>query len=427
MQVLRFRVFNPHRRKQRDDIIVQELEPARPRPGAQRTTIVQPSPAAGMRSSTPRSWKKIWLQLHWYVGLFGGALFVLTSLTGSLLVFYKTIDEWLNPDQLIRTPGNARPLSEILAGAQAAHPEWSAPDTLIFPLHDRDTFHAWFKDPAVAPTGEHWHVVAVDPSTARPLSDRRWGAFFVSVIYELHQELLLGRPGEIFVGIMALFLLLSVISGLYLWWPKPGKLRRALTFQPGNSLIRTHYDLHKLTGLAGAMLLTLLALTGFYLEFPNVVTPVVRWFSPVGDASPEGQPQSELQAGVSKIPLEQAVAIAHMTFPDAQTMWIGLPQHERDSYSVGLRQPGEVRQAGGQTEVWIDQYSGIVRRITDWRRFTRGETFLSWLFPLHNGEAFGLAGRWMVFAAGFTPLLLYGTALRMWWLKRDAHRRRREH
>jgi uncharacterized iron-regulated membrane protein len=359
------------------------------------------------------------------VGLLGGALFVLTSLTGSFLVFYKAIDEWLNPAQLIRTSGNEQPLSEILAGAQSAHPDWSSPDTLIFPLHNRDSFHAWFKDQTPPLAEDRWHVVAIDPSTARPLSDRRWGSFLVSIIYELHQELLLGKPGEVIVGIMALLLLLSIGTGLYLWWPKPGKLRRALTFQTSGSPIRNHYDLHKLTGLAGAVLLTLLALTGFYLEFPRVVSPVVSWFSPVRDLSPE-QPQSEFQPGMKKIPVEQAIAIARTTFPDAQPMWIGLPQHERDSYSVGLRQPGEVRQAGGETEVWIDQYSGLVRRITDWRQFTGGETFLSWLFPLHNGEAFGLTGRWLIFVTGFTPLLLYGTALRMWWLKRDARRRRRE-
>lgn len=407
-------------------MIVQELKPIRPRSGAQRPTDVYPTPVVEASSSSRRSWKKFWLQAHLYIGLFGGALFVLTSLTGSLLVFYKTIDEWMNPDQLIRTSGSERPLNEILAGARKAHPEWSAPDTLIFPLHDRDSYHAWFKDPASASVEDQWHVVAVDPSTAQALSDRRWGAFFVSFMYELHQELLLGKSGETFVGIMALFLLLSIISGLYLWWPKPEKLRRALTFQSGGSLIRTHYDIHKLTGLAAAMLLSLLALTGFYLEFPTVVTSVVKWFSPVRDLSSEGQPRSEVQKGVSPIQPEQAVAIAGTTFPDAQPMWIGLPQHEEDSYSVGLRQPGEVRQAGGQTEVWIDQYSGTVRRVTDWRLFTRGETFLSWLFPLHNGEAFGLTGRWIVFAAGFTPLLLYATALRMWWLKRDAHRRRRD-
>lgn len=406
-------------------MIVQERKPARPRSGVPRPTAVHPAPAADTLPSFRRSWTKLWLRLHLYVGLFGGALFVLTSLTGSLLVFYKSLDEWLNPEQLIRTVGTDQPLSEIVAGARTAHPDWSPPDTLIFPLHERDTFHAWFKDPAAAPPDERWHVVAVDPSTARPLSDRQWGTFFVSFIYEVHQELLLGKPGEVFVGILALFLLLSVGSGLYLWWPSPGKLRRALTFQPDGSLIRQHYDLHKLTGLVGAILLTLLALTGFYLEFPDAVTSVVQWFSPVRETGPEDQPRSELQAGVSNILPEQAVAIARAAFPDARPMWMGLPQHAQDSYSVGLRQPGEVRQAGGQTEVWIDQYSGAVLRAQDWREFTGGETFLAWLFPLHNGEAFGLTGRWLILVAGLTPLLLYVTALRMWWLKRDAHRRRR--
>lgn len=404
---------------------VQGLQPARIHPRSPRPHNATTAPAAPANSNAGKSLKKLWLQVHLYVGLIGGALFMLTSLTGSLLVFYKTIDEWLNPEQVIRTVGTDQPLSDIVAGARTAHPDWSPPDTLIFPLHERDTFHAWFKDPAAASPEERWHVVAVDPSTARPLSNRQWGSFFVSFIYELHQELLLGKPGEVFVGILALFLLLSIGSGLYLWWPSPGKLRRALTFQSDGSLIRQHYDLHKLTGLAGAILLTLLALTGFYLEFPTAVTSVVRWFSPVRDLSPEEQPRSEWQVGVPRIPPEQVIEIAHATFPDARAMWIGLPQHARDSYSVGLRQPGEVRQAGGQTEVWIDQYSGAVLQVQDWRQFTGGETFLAWLFPLHNGEAFGLTGRWLILVAGFMPLLLYVTALRMWWLKRDAHRRRR--
>ncbi|MBK8379027.1 MAG: PepSY domain-containing protein [Nitrospira sp.] len=110
----------------------------------------------------------MWLNLHLYIGLLGGALFVLTSLTGSLLVFYKTIDEWMNPEQLIRTAGSDQSLSDIVAGARTVHPDWSPPDTLIFPLHERDTFHDWFKDPAATPPEERWHVVAVDPSTARP-------------------------------------------------------------------------------------------------------------------------------------------------------------------------------------------------------------------------------------------------------------------
>ena len=165
-------------------MIVQELKPARPRPAAQRTATARPDLPAGMLTPTPRPLKKQWLRLHLYVGLFGGALFVLTSLTGSFLVFYKAIDEWLNPDQLLSPPGSARPLSDILAAAQSAHPEWSAPETLIFPLHDRDSFHAWFKAPAAAPADEQWHGSSASPHPAflgmRRSSSLRSGVVFAS-------------------------------------------------------------------------------------------------------------------------------------------------------------------------------------------------------------------------------------------------------
>lgn len=77
--------------------------------------------------------------------------------------------------------------------------------------------------------------------------------------------------------------------------------------------------------------------------------------------------------------------------------------------------------------VWLDQYSGVLLKVRDWQAFTVGETFVAWLFPLHNGEAFGLIGRWIVFFAGLIPLVLYVTALRMWWIKRQAHQRQKRH
>lgn len=41
---------------------------------------------------------------------------------------------------------------------------------------------------------------------------------------------------------------------------------------------------------------------------------------------------------------------------------------------------------------WVEQAVAVARQI-----FPEGELkFLAWLFPLHNGEAFGLTGRWLV-------------------------------
>jgi uncharacterized iron-regulated membrane protein len=388
--------------------------------------IVSTEGAGSLVQTSRRAWRKFWLTLHLYVGLCAGGLFVLSSLTGSLLVFYKTIDEWLNPDQLLVRPLESfLPLDQIVESAQAAHPEWPALENLTYPRHNRDTFQAWFRFPSAAPSTSHWQVLAIDPYSGRVLSERQWGRYFVSFVYELHKSLLLEETGETIVGLLACVLFLSVGTGIYLWWPAKGQLRRAFSFKTGSSAIRRQYDLHKLSGISAALILLMLAGTGFYLTFPDPVTSTVKLFATIREMPQESEPRSAPASAVQRLPAAEAVAIAQRILPEATVMWIGFPSRPDDVFTVGLRQRGEVREAEGLSQVWIDQYSGTVLRLQDWQAFTTGETFIAWLFPLHNGEAFGLPGRWIVFLTGFAPSVLYLTALRMWWLKRQAHRRQR--
>jgi len=369
--------------------------------------------------------KKLWLNLHLYLGLFGGGLFVLMSLTGSFLVFYKTIDEWLNPT-LVTTSGEGsyRPLNEIVTAARGAGPIGGVLDSVEWPSHNRGVFIAWYNVQISSDDEVRWIQVAIDPYTGAVLTkDREWGGYAVSFIYELHQSLLINTVGETILGFVAILLLVSIGTGVYLWWPRPGRLRQAVTFTSGGSRIRRQYEWHRLTGFYGGIFLGMLAFTGIYLEFGEYVVSIVRLFSPVQEYPDDGELRSHLNPGVLALSVEQAVALATQVFPDGEVRYLGLPHDDQGVYDIAIHQPGEIRETSGQGRVWIDQYSGAVLKVRDWQTFTAGETFLAWLFPLHNGEAFGLVGRWIVFFAGFIPLLLYVTALRMWWLKRQAHRR----
>lgn len=381
-----------------------------------------------VQSALRSSFKQFWLRMHLYLGLFGGALFVLMSLTGSFLVFYKAIDEWLHPTQLTTTgTGMIRPLNEIVAVAQAAGPPRGWLDNIEFPSDDRDVFHAWHKAPGVRLDQFRWYQVTIDPYSGTVLGrDREWGESLVSVVYMLHASLLLDDLGETIVGFVAIALLLSIGTGVYLWWPSLSRIRRAFICTSRGSVIRRYYEWHKLSGFYSAIVLGMLAFTGMYLEFSEYVVPVVRLFSPVQEFSEEEVLPSLPMSGARPLPVEQAVARASQVFPEGKLRSISLPQGNGGVYQFIFRQPGEVRRSSGQSEVWLDQYSGAVIKVRDWRTFTAGDTFMSWLFPLHNGEAFGLIGRWIVFACGFVPLILYVTALRMWWLKRAAHRRQNQ-
>jgi uncharacterized iron-regulated membrane protein len=371
--------------------------------------------------------RRLWLGVHLYLGLFGGALFVLMSLTGSFLVFYKAIDEWLNPI-LLTTSGSGpyKPLNEVVETAQAAAPSGGWLDSLELPFHEREVFKAWHKVPTDRVDQFRWYLVTIDPYTGSVLSrDREWGTYLVSFIYELHESLLIDELGRTLVGCVAIFLLVSIGTGVFLWWPCSGRVRQAFLPVTGGSRIRRHYQWHKLTGAYSAIVLTVLAFTGVYLAFPTYVTPLVSVFSPVDEPGDEGFVQSHPVSGVPPLSAEQAVELVQSLFPDGRITYIGIPHEAADAYEMTMYRPGDVRASAGNSMVWLDQYSGKVLRGHDWRQFTGGETFLAWLFPLHNGEAFGLIGRWIVFFAGFMPLVLYVTALRMWWLKRQAHRRQK--
>lgn len=348
---------------------------------------------------------------------------MLISLTGSFLVFYQAIDEWLNPERrTVVASGPYRSFEDMVAAARAARPDLPGPYGLFLPQARPGVVEAWFKTTA----GEAGHgqdiEVAIDPYRAEVLNRGRvWGRTVVSFIYEVHQAWLLDEVGEAVVGCVGLLLVLSIGSGVYLWWPKAGRYRQAITFNPQGSGIRRYYDLHKLSGIAGSLVLLVLAFTGLYLEFPNYVVPLVKALLPV---PVETERYSTVIQDARPIPVDRAVAIAMQRLPDSELKWIGLPQQAGDAFQVGLRRPEEVRRTSSDSVVWLDQYSGEVLHVRDWRQLTAGETVLAWLFPLHNGEAFGLTGQWIVFFTGFIPLVLYVTALRMWWLKREAHRRR---
>ncbi|HBR51027.1 MAG TPA: hypothetical protein DEA71_13185 [Nitrospira sp.] len=376
--------------------------------------------------SFPRHpFRKLWLRVHLYLGLFGGALFVFMSLTGSVLVFYKAIDEWLNP-ALLTTSGSGlyKPLNKVVATAQAAAPSGGWLESLELPSHEHEVFKAWHKVPTDRVDQFRWYLVTIDPYTGSVLSrDREWGTYLVSFIYELHESLLLDELGRTLVGFVAIFLLISISTGLFLWWPRSGKVRQAFLPVTGASPIRRHYQWHKLTGAYSAIVLAVLAFTGVYLAFPSYVIPLVSAFSSVDESSDDGAVQSHPVSGVPALSAEQAVELVRRLFPDGRITYIGIPHKAADAYEMTMHRPGDFRETVGNSMVWLDQYSGAVLKVHDWRNFTAGDTFVAWLFPLHNGKAFGMIGRWVVFFAGFVPLVLYVTALRMWWLKRRAHRR----
>lgn len=366
--------------------------------------------------------KRCWLHAHVWLGLGLGLFFVFEGLTGSVLVFHRAIDTWLNSVRPMAVePKNALPLDDLLASLRAATPDLPAPTYLDLPQTKTDVVHAWYRMREESRQAERKLEILLDPATGVVLGRREYGTHAMSIIYGLHREWLSGNSGETVVGGVGIGLVFSVITGVYIWWPKPGHFLKTVTTCRTCSGRQRYAYLHKTVGIGGAVMLILVACSGIFIEFHEWLTPAIGLLSPVAEGEPEVSSYSD--GGVAPISMDYALSVARQRFPDAEVKYVMLPYGPTGVYLVGLRQPEEVLKTSGSSGVWIDQYSGDILAVRDWTQFTAGETVVAWMFPLHNGEAFGLIARWIVFVTGFLPVVLYVTALHMWWVKRQAHRR----
>ncbi|MBM4201622.1 MAG: PepSY domain-containing protein [Gammaproteobacteria bacterium] len=187
---------------------------------------------------------------------------------------------------------------------------------------------------------------------------------------------------------------------------------------------RLNFDLHKTFGAVTSPLFLIILLSGVYMNLPEYVRPVVDLFSPAS-GWPEGVESGPAAGRVAMRP-GQALAASETVFADGELMGIELPDGPQGAYAIRRRAPDEVTQAYPHRQVWIDQYSGAILAINDPHRYTAGQKFLEWQFPLHSGEAFGLPGRITVLILGLVPPLLYATGFIRWLQKRRAASRKRE-
>lgn len=381
--------------------------------------------------------KLISCKLHLWIGLLFGTVFVILGLTGSAIAWLHELDHVLNPDLLQTSPppgltlGTPIKLSptdiQAVSDALSANPRYGRPSMLIFPEHAGGVVVGWYRPKTASVSSplalEVVRQVMLDPFTLAVTGERNWGELGLSrrllmpTIFHLHRYLVAGEIGKTIIGVSGLVLVLTAMSGIILWWPKMHRkaIWQAITVSHGGSWPRFHFRMHRATGFFAAPVLLMLGFSGCYFNLPTWIVPAVNAVASVTPAVKTLNRSSALQ---SQIPLAQAASSALSLYPQARISRLTLPAKSSAPYEVRLRQPGEIRQGDGATRVSIDSGDGRVLRVQNPLRAQAGDTLLNWLFPLHSGEAFGLAGRIFITCFGVLPLLFFLTGLAI-WVKRD--------
>lgn len=166
--------------------------------------------------------RRVVVQVHRWLGLTIGLLWVLQGLTGAFLVFYRDLDR-LSVSAPVAGPMAS--LDAIVSSAKAATGN-ARLTRLSFTDGHRDLIEVLYADRAgrlralVIDASSAAVVRATDAQPATPFNGQAW-----RWIYAFHQGLNAGRRGEILIGLSGLMLFATVLGGLWLGCPNavPGK------------------------------------------------------------------------------------------------------------------------------------------------------------------------------------------------------------
>ncbi len=362
-----------------------------------------------MRRSKRPDLRGLWVQIHLWLGLTLGVVGVLIGLSGSILVFDLEIDVRLNPQRYLISGAQVQlPYAAYAKRAEQALGGGARATAIRLP--DRESGPILVFARANADSGPLLRVY-LDPPTGRVL-DTSSGRDGLGWLHSFHESLTLREfKGREMVGTVGIAMLISSLSGIYLWWPAGGLRVPAFGFRRGFAL---HRNLHYTFGIWGALVLGVLSFSGIFLAYPEAGRTVVAVFAGVSP-SPRGV-QSATTSG-NAMNIDAAVGIARQRYTGATITGLGLPTGSRGTFRVNLREAADTTSRTG-TVMFIDPRSGAVLQSADRASRGGGDTFLLWQRLLHEGSALGLPWRVATFLGGLLPALLMTTGLLIWLRKR---------
>jgi uncharacterized iron-regulated membrane protein len=368
--------------------------------------------------------RKIWLNIHLYLGLTAGFALALTGLSGSLLVLSGPLlkMEVGNIFDIDGPPPSSANVDEWIANARRTYGDIEAVDFVVGPGFGLTGGNAAVLGVDVA--GNKPSRVTVNPNTGLPLGKFVQEDTYVSFITAFHAHFAaVGRwlPwGLTALACFGVAMIVSMATGLYLWWPRNRNWYAAFTLKRGAHGRRRLLDLHNLFAVYLYLPLLIVALTGVELAGLDWINSAVSLVSTARtlDAAGLAQTSTPESCGARTTP-GQAVALALARFPSSKFVFITIPRTEDVPYDLELAPPNNIGPKG-QTQVSVDRTCPVILASIDGEVRVAAETFQAAMDPLHSKLMLGPVGHVIVFLTGLLLPLSFVTGVLLWLNKRKA-------
>jgi uncharacterized iron-regulated membrane protein len=373
-----------------------------------------------LKGSWKRSIRRWGVIGHTWAGLLAGLLFFVMSLSGAILAFRPQIEAAYEPPRQAAFCAHVPDPEGALRTAQSLSPGIAVQRITVSPS---------------CPGLLLVQVAGANHSVSKLFYSSSEGAFVGSAdvqwlewIADVHQNLLAGKTGRRFVGLVGIILLLSVFSGGLIWLLSHPQPRHLLPWRGRSTFRRYIFDFHRAVGLIVLPLLLAQAFTGVELAFPQTIQslllPSRSRLTKAKKASSSSKSGRHRRKGMlTQVDLSSALLVAEHAMPGGVLREVKFPTQPGQGLELHYWIRGDLQASGNNTvvlnaagtkPVTIDRFTGH-----GWK-----ENLLLSLKPFHYGEFGGLAYRTLLsllglcFAAlSLTGILIYATPKWASWRK----------
>ncbi|WP_425915545.1 PepSY domain-containing protein [Acinetobacter sp. TSRC1-2] len=399
--------------------------------------------------------KKIFFQIHWFLGITAGLILSIMGVTGAIYSYEQPIQKWLNPDSYTVQAANRDKLTpaELYQHFHSTDPEMKINSITVA------------KDPTASSSlnivkegARKGYNMMINPYTAEVLPEIKGREFF-QFIQQLHRNLTVGPVGKQITGACTLMLLLFIFSGLYLRWPKKHSFKQWFMIKPKLKGRNFLWDLHAVVGTWVVIFFLIIACTGLTWSYGwwrsglYTVMGVEQQKESKGEAPAGGEGRGErggnTPSGEGRDGAQQAqstnkdregsrgeggdkrgLSAEQINLALTQT-WTGFnAQVGRDYSSLTLNLP---KKANGEVELTFvdaipqherarnkatfDYKTSSIKKMEIYEDKKLNEKIMSSMLPVHRGSFFGPVYQFLAMLAALSMPLFFVTGW-MLYLKR---------
>ncbi len=358
-----------------------------------------------------------WYLVHKWTSIVNTVFLLMFALTGLPLIFSEEINDAGSAPETVQTlPAAPVPMDLVIAGALAGHP--GARVMYLTPDRDKPIVYVTIS-PRDNPAESAMTFVQIDARTGKPIATKPTGEGVMSFLLELHSSLLLGLPGELFLGAIGLVFFASVLSGVVVYAPFMRRLRFGTVRKDRNARVKW-LDTHNMVGIVTLGWVSVVALSGVILTLSTPITGIWQ----LSELAEMSAPYKGTRPPEHLVSLDKAIASVKAAVPNAVVSFIAFPG---SAYSTQHHYMIALAGSSPATErvihpAMVDAQTGKLTDVRDAPWYMKA-LFLSG--PLHFGDYGGLPLKIIWALLDLTLIVVLVTGLYLWLGRRGAPIERR--